>query len=224
MDLFERVSGILGDAVGLGVEPVSDGQGLKPVEAASVARAVSKRVNEFAAGRRAARKALAGLGLPDAALPVGGDRAPVWPPGFTGSITHDGDLALAAVCRRETVRAIGIDLTEAAPLPGETRCQILRHPDETGLDELSARAVFSAKESVFKALSSDVGFVFGFSAVVVRVDLGAGRFAARLTHALGPYPEGQVWKGALVTDGERIVTSMVLPADADAIRSRIAPT
>lgn len=214
MELFDLVTDMLGEEIGLGIEPVSDGNGLKPIEAASVARAVPKRINEFAAGRRAARRALAALGIPDATLPVGSDRAPIWPEGFAGSITHDNAFALAAVGHRDRTRAIGIDMTEAAPLPGETRCQILRHPDEAGLDEMSARAVFSAKETIFKALSADVGFVFGFSAVVVNPDFDAGRFKARLSHPLGPYGAGQVWEGALAMSADRIVTSMVLPSEA----------
>ena len=115
------LSRVLGPGVGLGVEPVSGAEGLRPVEAIAVARAVPKRVAEFAAGRRAARRALDSIGREAVDLPAGPNRAPVWPEGVTGSITHDGDLALAAVALLGEVRSLGLDLTEAAPLPGATR-------------------------------------------------------------------------------------------------------
>lgn len=207
------LSRVLGPGVGLGVEPVSGAEGLRPVEAMAVARAVPKRVAEFAAGRRAARRALDSIGREAVDLPAGPNRAPVWPEGVTGSITHDGDLALAAVALLGEVRSLGLDLTEAAPLPGATRGHILRHEDEADLSEIEARAVFSAKESLYKALSPHVGFVFGFSAATVRPDLAAGTFEACLQQPLGPFQPGQTWFGRLAIEGDRLITGLVLRQD-----------
>lgn len=207
------LSEILGPGIGLGIETVSGDDGLRPVEAIAVSKAVPKRVAEFAAGRRAARKALGAIGHDASDLPAGPDRAPVWPKGMTGTITHDGDLALAAAARLEDVRSLGLDLTEAAPLPGGTRERILRHVAETGLSEIEARAVFSAKESLYKALSPHVGFVFGFSAATVRPDLAAGTFEACLQQPLGPFQPGQTWFGRLAIDGDRLITGLVLRQD-----------
>ena len=44
---------------------------LFPEEAASVARAVAKRTEEFRRGRVCARRALSELGVPPSAIPVG---------------------------------------------------------------------------------------------------------------------------------------------------------
>lgn len=210
------LSGLLGPGIGLGIEPVSGVEGLRPVEAIAVSKAVPKRVAEFAAGRRAARKALGAIGCEAPDLPTGPDRAPVWPAGVTGTITHDGGLALAAAAPLGQVLSLGLDLTEAAPLPGGTRDRILRHADEEGLNELEARVVFSAKESLFKALSPHVGFVFGFSAATVRPDMERGSFEACLLQPLGPFEAGRVWHGWLAIEGPRLITGLVLRADQEA--------
>ncbi|MEQ9037192.1 MAG: hypothetical protein RIE24_02440 [Silicimonas sp.] len=211
--LLSALSRMLGPDVGCGVELVEGTYGLFPEEWTAILQAVDIRKAEFAAGRRAARKALSGIGCGEVSLPVGADRAPVWPDGATGSITHDQGVALAVAILRTGAQTIGIDLTEAAPLPDGVREQVLRHPGETQLDELEARSAFSAKETLFKALSPHVGHVFGFSAAVVRPDLHAGTFEARLLHPLGPFPEGQVWSGGIAIADDRLLTALVLSDD-----------
>ena len=47
----------------------------------------------------AARAALTALGHQACAIPVGERRAPDWPRGVVGTITHDKGAALAAVLR-----------------------------------------------------------------------------------------------------------------------------
>lgn len=208
---LKLLSSMVGAGVGLGADTVSGTEGLTPREAEAVSRAVPKRVAEFAAGRRAARNALSQIGIADAELPVGSDRAPVWPMGTTGSITHDTGLALAAAVLLREAGSIGIDITEAVPLPADVRDQILRHPHEASLDDLEARAAFSAKETLFKALSPHVGFVFGFSAAVVHVDMNAGLFEAHILHDLGPFEKGRFWEGRIGIEGNRLMTALVLP-------------
>lgn len=201
--------------IGLGAAAIAGVEGLFPEEAPAIANAVWKRQSEFAAGRRAARAALAEIGCPASALPVGADRAPVWPEGIVGSITHDGGMALAVAAFSRHVLAVGIDVTEAEALPEGVREQVLRHPGESGLDDLAARAAFSAKETIFKVLSPRVGQVFGFSAVVVRPDLAAGTFDARLLHALGPFAEGSTWTGRIAVEGDLLITALVLRSGED---------
>ena len=72
--------------------------------------AVNKRQREFAAGRAAAHTAMANLGVPPQAILNGDDRAPIWPEGLTGSITHTRGCAIAIVARNSDVRALGIDV------------------------------------------------------------------------------------------------------------------
>lgn len=200
---------MLGERVGVGWSEVNGVEGLFPVEAAAVARAVPKRQAEFAAGRRAARAALAAIDAGEPEIEVGPRRAPAWPQGVTGAITHDRDVALAAVMPK-AAGALGIDLTEAAPLPDGTRATILPHPEEGPLTDLEARAAFSAKESLFKAISPITEAYFGFDAAVFAPGIG-GRFTLWLTAPLGPFCAGTDWTGTIAVEGRHLLTAIVVP-------------
>ncbi len=135
-----------------------DPEDLKPVELHYVARARAKRLQEFAAGRACARAALAEFGVHDVELPAAADRQPVWPEGFTGSITHTAGFCAAAVARREEMRYLGLDSEiVGAPTP-DIWTTLCRSEELEWLDTLPAadRAaavtlVFSAKEAFYKA-------------------------------------------------------------------------
>src|SRR5262249_37950297 len=90
---------------------------LFPAEEELVAQTVPKRRYEFATGRRCARAALAQLGFPPAPLLAGPDRAPLWPDGVVGSITHTDSYRAAAVARAEQLCSVGIDAEPNLPLP-----------------------------------------------------------------------------------------------------------
>jgi 4'-phosphopantetheinyl transferase EntD len=125
---------------------------------------------EFAAGRYCARLALARLGVTPAPIPVGPGRAPAFPPGITGTISHAAGLAAAAVAR--TPRLLGIDIEAALDLPAEVLGRVCA-PAEIALgpDDLPpgvwARVVFSAKESVYKAVAGAAGRFIDFDEVRV---------------------------------------------------------
>jgi 4'-phosphopantetheinyl transferase EntD len=209
--LAKRLSDRLGGDAGVGYALLSGSEGLFPEETAAVARAIPMRQAEFAAGRRAARNALAQLGHPACAIPVGDHRAPIWPEGMIGTITHDKDLALAAVLPRERTFGIGIDLTEAAPLPGETRHEILPHALEASLTDLEARAGFSAKESLFKALFPHIGTYFGFDTACVTPALAKDSFQIALTQPLKDMPEGTTWQGHIIQEDDHLLTALRIP-------------
>jgi 4'-phosphopantetheinyl transferase EntD len=88
------------------------------------------------------------------------DRAPIWPDGVVGSITHTGDFAAAAVAWAADIAALGIDseqiIDPAAALDIADICMV----DEATLFKAAhgrsfcefCTLVFSAKESVFKCL------------------------------------------------------------------------
>ncbi|MCO6058585.1 4'-phosphopantetheinyl transferase superfamily protein [Pseudomonas sp. MOB-449] len=128
---------------------------------ANIQRAVAKRQTEFLAGRLCARAALLALtGRADVPA-LGEDRAPVWPAGITGSISHSHGLATALVARNTQWRGLGLDLEE--PLSAERALrlaeEILTPAELQRLDGLppdqQARRItltFSLKESLFKAL------------------------------------------------------------------------
>ena len=103
--------GLFPDAVAFVVAPFASAQTpLQPAEAVAVSGAAPKRKSEFRAGRAAARIALASLGHPRAVVTKGADRAPIWPRGFVGSISHSPGYCAAAVGRWADVAAIGFDV------------------------------------------------------------------------------------------------------------------
>ncbi len=190
---------------------------LAPIEAASISpRAVAKRRAEFVAGRLAARRALGAAGF-EPAPPVapGPDRAPVWPAGMVGTITHTHSMALAAVAHGSKCGGLGMDLEHDANL---RRMDVARQicdgteREWVGDDRHRLLALFSAKESIFKALYPRVGRYFGFGAVTCRWDEGA--FAVELLEDLGPhYPVGSQLSVPATWHGDYVLTCLQLPPD-----------
>ncbi|MBM3606449.1 MAG: phosphopantetheinyl transferase [Alphaproteobacteria bacterium] len=150
-----RLRALLPKDVGVGLQRL-DLAGPPPWanEDVTLARAVSARRMEFAAGRAAARAAMAQIGVLPCAIPVRPDRAPEWPSGLCGSISHGGSQAGAIVSRRTDWAGLGLDLEPAAPMAADL-ADLVRHPgdqDATGLPpELAATLCFGVKEAAFKA-------------------------------------------------------------------------
>jgi 4'-phosphopantetheinyl transferase EntD len=138
------------------VQSTADAGGLLPEEEALVVRAVQRRRSEFAAGRRSARLALRKLGCPACPLMIGALREPLFPPGFAGSITHDGRYAAAIAWPvSPDAPSLSLDLIDRADLavfPDVAR--IITHPEEPAWDsDIALARVFSAKEAAVKILS-----------------------------------------------------------------------
>lgn len=179
----------------------SDHPALLPTEMPAVVGAVDARVAEFAAGRWAARRAMLALGHAATAVPAGTDRAPVWPAGLAGSISHAGGVAAAAL---RAGGPLGLDLEEDAALEPDL------WPLICGADELAAlpetdrgravRQVFSAKEAVYKAQYPLTGCVIDFAAVSIALDPGG--FVATFRQPVGPLTAGHSMRGRIArTDG-----------------------
>lgn len=147
-------------------------------ERGGIARAVEKRRREFAAGRILARRGLVALGHQPSAIINGEDRAPQWPAGIVGSITHTKGYCAVAMARSSEVRSVAIDaerddaLSDGAleMICGEAeRAWLATQPvvDRGWLSKL----VFSAKECVYKLQHPLTKLFLDFDAVTVRVDL-----------------------------------------------------
>jgi 4'-phosphopantetheinyl transferase EntD len=210
--LLSALERLAGPDLAVAVELVGDSTGLMGEEADAVRKAIPKRQAEFAAGRRAARAALHTLGIAPQQIPVGPGRAPLWPHGLTGSLSHDAEFAIAVAARTAVTGGLGLDLAEDAPFPDALRGTVLPHPEEAPADALTARAIFSAKETFFKALYPSVGEHFYFDAARVQADLGSGRFTVELTRALGPCAKNDRFEGRIARAEGRIVTFLRLPA------------
>src|SRR5271156_5942036 len=111
------------EVVGAELSEPGDPQQLLPEEAAHLGRAVPKRVQEFAAGRLCARRALAEFGMPDFPVRVAEDRQPIWPDSLVGSITHTAGFCAAVVAERRHIQALGLD----SEVTGDVKVEIWSH-------------------------------------------------------------------------------------------------
>jgi enterobactin synthetase component D len=184
----------------------------------NIARSVRRRQAEFLFGRLAARLALAEHGQAGCHVAVGPNRAPVWPAGFIGSITHSGQHAAAVAFPCGSLHGIGIDIeTAVAPDACAGVEQVVLLPSEQALLRkmrdypypLLLAAVFSAKESFYKAVSAAAGGFFGFEVMrITEIDVAAGRILFTLEQTV--CPEWQQGKGGevglAVLDSDLILT------------------
>jgi 4'-phosphopantetheinyl transferase EntD len=122
-DLIEAWQALLPTCVMVSAGPVLDhAPALTFTERVSAGIVDEDRLREFQSGRAFAKRALSMLGVNNAELPIGADRATVWPNGIVGSITHarDGNQshAVATVARACNIPAIGIDVEfDRSPRP-----------------------------------------------------------------------------------------------------------
>ena len=190
----------------------ADPQGAHPLlPGEDLPGATPARLREFAAGRAAVRAALAALGLPAMSIAHGKDRAPVWPVGVTGSITHTGTQCLAVVARDTVLRGIGVDLEPAVPLdrdlwdtillPDEQRALMRLPPDQRGL---AAKTAFSAKEAAYKAQYARSKTLFGFE--VMHLTQTDDQFTARFRDPVPPFAAGDWIDGRIAVTAGHILT------------------
>ncbi|HEY5935766.1 MAG TPA: 4'-phosphopantetheinyl transferase superfamily protein, partial [Kofleriaceae bacterium] len=114
------------------------------------------------------------LAIAPAPVLAGPDRAPIWPPGILGSITHCEDYACAVVGSAAEWSAIGLDAELVQVLEPEIVDDILL---DTERDQ-DPCVVFSIKEAFYKAVYPRLQRILEFHDVEVR--LHADRFEARL--------------------------------------------
>ena len=196
-----------------------------PDEAAQVHGAAHRRRVEFATGRSCARRALARMNIGDFALrndPA--SRAPRWPGGVVGSITHTGGVpggyCGVAVASTRDVLAVGFDAEVGESLSPDIWSRILTSTEAERLLTFPpsrrhrlARLAFSAKECFYKAQFPLTHRFLEFEDVEVSVDEGSSTFDVRVIceptidrpfgHCRGRYADGP----------EMVFTGIALPAE-----------
>ncbi len=122
-----------------------------------IKNSVAKRAYEFSAGRMCARKCLAYYDLREVELLKGEFGEPLWPEGYTGSITHHDKVAVAVAAQASVFAGIGIDLVSQKDSIENTdliTCyKELKLLESVGLDVELSILMFSIKESVIKIIS-----------------------------------------------------------------------
>jgi 4'-phosphopantetheinyl transferase EntD len=166
----------------------------------------------------AARTALRHLGIEGFDLLPGKGREPMWPPGIVGSITHSATECAAAVARSDEILALGIDVETFVPLGAEIVPLVCTEAERRGWRahppysaDVWGKAVFSAKESFYKAYFPATGIVLGFHDVEVDVWPQQGVFVARLVNeALPPLFGRREAAGRFALRDGRIWTAVAL--------------
>lgn len=186
----------------------------------TVSSAVVKRKSEFLAGRYCCKKALASIGIHNFDVVVGENRAPKWPAGVKGAISHNSHHAMVAITERTDILGIGIDIESvmSTKTMNDIKDAILREEEHHLLYVPQARAVvvssliFSIKESFFKAAYPSTGYYFDFDAITVdKIDYEAKRFYLTVKQDLNPQVRpGMKFDGLFDFVDEQVISMLIL--------------
>lgn len=178
---------------------------LLPAEALAARGFSAARRKEFADVRRCARDALARLGVEPQPILLDSARAPRWPSGIVGSMTHCEGYRGAAVAWEWHTASLGIDAEPNAPLPVDVVALVSSATERRQLGQLAGaqpsirwdRLLFCAKEAVYKAWYPVQREWLEFSDVTIRFDPSRGTFDVRLQ----PEHAARLCRKALVLTG-----------------------
>lgn len=186
-----------------------------PIE---ISHSIKKRQAEYLAGRYMSMKALNAIGIGLTDIRTGLDRSPMWPENITGSITHTDSVAFSAVSRKEKFDYIGIDFENifSVKTVKEVEKFIVKESEKERLKKdfksinypVLLTFVFSAKESLFKALYPNVGYYFDFSvAEIVYFSENEKTFSIRLTKSLNTtIVAGSIFEGCFQIFNDSVLT------------------
>ena len=133
----------------------------------------------FVSGRRCVRVLQKQLNLSEFELPIG-EFGPIWPRDLVGSISHSRELAAATILRDAI--SVGIDIECQRRLKAHavrrvaTKEEYLRY---SVVPHFDWTLLFSAKESVFKAISPLARRYIGFQEVELLLDVATQSFSVR---------------------------------------------
>jgi 4'-phosphopantetheinyl transferase EntD len=153
-------------------------------------RAVAERRALFALGRAAARDALLELGLEATAIGRGEGGQPLWPAGVVGAISHSRQVAVAVVGRRRDYLGLGVDVEDITRELQPAAARLVCRPAELEWVDVASGTrrllmLFSAKESIFKALYPIEGVWLGFDDAELTWQAERGVFRARVLKRVG---------------------------------------
>jgi enterobactin synthetase component D len=181
-----------------------------PEAAKAIRESGARRRAEYLGGRQLALEAQRELGRSPQPVGRGADGAPRWPAGLTGSISHSGGRC-ACLLGPDEGCGLGLDIEMLAQGRGlDAILQVALTPTDhrmlaRGMQEsaLGATAVFSAKESLFKALYPQVGRFLGFHTSQLARPPGRRDLVLELTQTLNQdLPAGRRFAiGLLVREG-----------------------
>lgn len=141
------------------------------------------RRREFSSGRWCARRLLRSRGLPDFPVLPGPAREPLWPAELVGTISHSAKWSICAIASSNNIAGLGADvesLEGANTLPEEIlftcheRNWLANH--RIGDRHRMQVVLFSAKESLYKALFPLYGEYIDYLDAEIGIDTQTGSF------------------------------------------------
>ncbi len=180
----------------------------------SLDKAVETRRAEYLAGRMLALRALSHFGYQRAHLPIGPDRAPVWPKGINGTISHNQNWC-AVILTNQPGLFVGVDVEANLKLStiNSISSVVLGEDEEDVISgsniplAMALAAAFSGKETLFKGLYPLVGEFFGFEAARLRSISETNGIEFTLTYDLAnELPNGQAHSVNLMSFGQHVLT------------------
>ena len=176
------------------------------------------RKADYLAGRFLARQALTCIGSTKFLVGTAKDKSPVWPVGYTGSISHSSIYAICAVAKCDDTHRVGLDVQTLFTYEDMqffyktiiTRTEYGLLHSLAYLHVIVATIIFSAKESLFKALYPEVGHHFNFyAAKVIIIDPHYEVFEIELLQELSvSLPKGKHFKGIYKVHEDYIFTAI----------------
>jgi 4'-phosphopantetheinyl transferase EntD len=194
MRLIQRIRDALPARTAVAGGVVGLGSAFLLAEEEALAHLMSpKRRQEFAAGRHYAREALRTLGFSQVPIPIQLSRAPSWPRGVVGTISHSHGHCVAAVALRADIAAVGIDIESKDPLETDIIPLVCREGEckdrrfiESSIGVDVPKLVFVIKEAFYKAYYSIAGTFLEFTDVEVTLDPASMAFDARVVNSNRP--------------------------------------
>ncbi|MFU9136465.1 4'-phosphopantetheinyl transferase family protein [Erwinia tasmaniensis] len=193
---------------------------------ARLQRAVNKRQAEYLASRYLVRQALSHYGVERYILSNDAQRAPVWPAGIVGSLSHTRHCVSLLLASADCALLPGVDCEEV--MQGKTAQELastIVNDEERQLLEQSSlpfamalTAAFSLKESLYKALFPSLRQFMHFSdAEIVFCSSRAERVTLRLRKDFSPrFPAGCEFSGHTLTDGSHLLSWVITEGAHDA--------
>lgn len=185
----------------------------------SLNKAVSKRRAEYLASRLCVRHALSQLDIEGFLLANDRDRAPIWPQGIIGSLSHTHHRISLLLAKATSEKILGVDCEQIMQQQTAEEMQsmiataqemtVLRH---SGLPFATALTVaFSLKESLYKALFPQLRQFMSFDAAeIMSCAPNAEQVTLRLTQTFADgFVAGREFSGRVLLEQDEVLSWII---------------
>jgi enterobactin synthetase component D / holo-[acyl-carrier protein] synthase len=181
-----------GAVLAVDAEPMLVCEQLYPEERDYVQFAVAQRKAEFGTARVIAREALAELGIKAQALTRHTSRAPCWPDGIQGSISHTAGYCVVVVSGEPGIETLGVDAESRRTLQPDVMPLIFTACELSWLNTVApelrdtlALVLFSAKEAIYKCQYPVTNRFLDFVDLELALDVETRTFVPSVLRGLG---------------------------------------